>query len=188
MEYLYLIGALFGGVVIWFITFLVLTRGRKIDRYAENLLSFNNEDLRLRVERAESNAAGYIKQLAGKDKEIHWLRAKLTLLELTPFDSVPIWMKNQTGLIDHINKAYEKEFLVHRHLTVDDCIGKTEFEIMDKETANEHLLTDSYVVKTGEVWAGPQNFVDGLGRVSTWQVVKFKRKIPPGIVSMAFPV
>lgn len=187
MEGIYVIGAIVLGVLVWITTLVFFTRGRKVDRYAENYLSVTNEDLRLRAERAERQAAGYVKQLAEKEKEIHWLRSKLVLLELTPFEGVPIWMINQMGLIDHVNKSFEKEFLLHRQLTADDCIGKTGKEVMDKEAANEQILSDSYVRETGEVWAGPQGFVDGFGKRKTWHVVKFNRKIPPGIISMAFP-
>lgn len=163
-------------------------RADDLTGYAAQLITDENFELRQRLNLVESYNAAHIKKIADLERQLFELRHKLEVMEFAPFSiPLPMWMKGPFGVIDFINDEYEETFLKPRGLTRDDYLGKTDFEIWPREVAEEYRKHDQEVMETERTFNGRETVVDNTGKEIKWRVMKFFRKIPRGVVGIAFP-
>jgi len=76
-------------------------------------------------------------------KDLSDIKQNTTLLTAVKYDiPVPMWLKDSKGKMVFINNEYERLFLFPVGKTMEDYIGKTDYDIWDKETAEQYRKND----------------------------------------------
>lgn len=125
------------------------------------------------------------------EKQVKRLQYKVTLLESSHQDApIPIWLKDNFGVMLALNPAYEKTFLLPRNLTAEDYLNKTDEVVWPEDIADEYRKNDLMVARTNTVWKGYETIIDHQGKETQWQVIKYPRTaagITIGIAGIAIP-
>lgn len=75
--------------------------------------------------------------------DLEAIKENTTLLTAIKNDlPVPVWGKDINFKNLFVNDEYERLFLLELGKTKEDCIGLTDYEIWDKETADQYRATD----------------------------------------------
>lgn len=190
MEHITEILAAVGGAALWAIAHRGIAKKTNVP-YPLHALEGMNLELRqensfLRQENTELR--GKIQQT---EQRVFILEQRVNLIESVPNDiPLPMWMKDPSGRMEYLNTPYEDVFLKQMGLTIQDYLGKTDYEIWPKEIADAMRLHDREVFERKIVFNGRENIPDALGNIKPWRVIKYVRwagPIPVGIAGVAFP-
>lgn len=124
------------------------------------------------------------------ERQILMLQNKLILLESAHNDSpLPKWLKDENGTILALNESYEKTFLVPLGKTMQDYIGKTDFDVWPETIARSFLENDRAAMETGLVDT-LELVPNGKGEMIKWRIIKYPRyagSVLIGISGIAVP-
>lgn len=129
-------------------------------------------------------------RLNQKDLEIQRLRYDLALMESAHQDlPIPAWMKDESGVMVSINRAYEELFLLPKGQTRMDYIGKQDIDIWGPEVAKPFHANDAEVFRTGRVFNGTEKLPVN-GKLVDYHIIKYVHHaggIKLGVAGIAIP-
>jgi PAS domain-containing protein len=99
----------------------------------------------------------------------------------------PVWMVNMRHEYDYISPLYEEIFLRPRGKTAEECLGKNLYDVWEKELADAFISHNKKVMESGNIYNGIETVTDRSGSQKQWQVLKWKREIPFGLIGAAIP-
>ena len=141
-----------------------------IQEYKE--LAYSNK---AELERLDKITGILQEELRIKDIEIIELRNQLIIFESSHTDiPLPMWLKDTKGTMLFLNDEYEKALLHPNDKTRNQYIGKTDYAVWDKDTADRFMQHDREVMQTKkaavftETWTTAGHNVEGT-------VVKYPR-------------
>ena len=111
-------------------------------------------------------------------EELSRMESKILILETHYVDyPFPAWLKDINGVMIALNDPYEEEFLKPMGKSLNQYIGKTEFDIWPAHLAEEYSRHDKLVLKGKQaVWTGDEHIVvDGVDNTKSYRIIKFKR-------------
>ena len=134
---------------------------------------------------------GQLRQLTQLKAQVNVLQQKVTMLESSHQDApIPIWLKDQFGIMLALNPAYEKTFLLPIGKTRDDYLHRSDYDIWPDEVAAEYIKNDKMVQRTMDIWIGYENIIDHQGNKVKWKIIKYPRTangVLIGIAGIAVP-
>ena len=85
------------------------------------------------------------------ESEVNEIRLRLELFESTQADfPFPVWLKDLSFKMVYVNREYERRYLIPMGKSAKDYIGKTDYDVWDRETADLYRAHDVEVVTTGQ--------------------------------------
>lgn len=101
-----------------------------------------------------------------RDKEIIQLRNHIMVFEGSHIDvPIPRWLKDSSGKVLFLNRAFEKEILYPLNKEAKDYLNKTDAEFWDLKTSELFNKNDLHVIRTKqpkefiETWPGDNNTI-----------------------------
>ena len=88
---------------------------------------------------------------------------------------LPMWFKSVDLTMISANLAYEGVFLKPKGLSLDDYIGKTDYDVWPKDVADEFSKNDNKVIANKGFWVGQEDIPTPEGELVKWHIIKFSR-------------
>lgn len=159
-----------------------------LNEYAARMIREENDQLKQEINLVNGYNAKHVQEIARLERKVFELQHKIEIMEFAPFSiPLPMWMKNQFGVVDFLNDEYVDTFLKPLGKEKNDYVGKTDFDVWPKAIAEEYRKHDMKVLRTGKVFNSRETVTGPLGQKTKWRVMKFLRKVPRGTVGIAFP-
>jgi cytochrome b involved in lipid metabolism len=190
MDYLTEIVALLIGAAGSATVHMVASRRKPepLNEYAARMIREENDQLKQEINVVNNYNAKHVQNIAKLERTVFELQHKIEIMEFAPFSiPLPMWMKNQFGIVDFLNDEYVDTFLKPFGKAKEDYIGKTDFDVWPKEVAEEYRRHDMQVLNDGLVFNARETVIGPLGEKTKWRIMKFLRKVPRGTVGIAFP-
>ena len=164
------------------------SKDETLSAFAAQVIREENLGLKHDNNMLSSYNAQHVKKIAELEKALHETRLHNEILQAMPFDlPLPMWSVDRNHSFDFINKMYADIFLSPRGMTGDECLGLNIFDIWPNDVAAEFHKNNLIVMDTGAIFNGVEHVPDPLGKVNEWRILKFKRKIPLGVIGIAIP-
>jgi len=169
-------------------------RGRKQENRSDfdtivALLKEDNERLRDSERELSERLYKLEQKINDQDDEVKALRFKLQLMESANFDlPLPMWLKDERGVMLYCNHAYEVIFLEPLGKTAKDYIGKTDIEFWGDRVGGEYMKNDMSVFRSGKARYVKETVVLE-NKETKWEILKYIRyagTIKIGIAGIAF--
>lgn len=114
---------------------------------------------------------------------INTLENQLILFESSHIDiPLPMWMKDTQGKMVFLNRMYEDMFLIPRGYSINDYVGKTDFEVWSEDVAKDFVANDKTVMRTKKHTRVIEKVNDGSGGAFYVDVLKYPRMTHGGKV------
>lgn len=166
-----------GGAAIGFLTWLINNRKDRREGLKQIIDLYKEDNVRLRQEFEELKSLFEMHRERNivnekqNEQMIQQLRIQVNIMESTHLDlPIPQWLKDTQGIMLSINTAYEDAFGVKSM----DYVGKTDYEIWDKEIADGFTANDKAVMLTKK-HIQQQELIRNEFHEGRWEVVKFPR-------------
>lgn len=186
MSYVELIGAVISGGILQSLIQYFITRKKESRNDFDAIIKTWAEDNR-RLREMEAQSRARINEL---DSKVISLQNKITLLESAHQDlPIPMWLKDMDGVMLAVNASYEETFLIPNNKTIEDYIGKTDFDVWPKEVAESFRNHDKLVMRTKKVFNGEEDVLIG-GEMIQYSIIKYPRyagRVIIGIAGIAIP-
>lgn len=149
--------ALTSGAIASLLTYFINKKKENRSDFDTIIKTWSEDNTRLRTLEEASRL-----RISHLEIEVFELRNKIIMLESAHQDlPIPMWLKDEKGQILAVNPSYELEFLNPNDLTIGDIIGKTAYEFLPKDIADEHTLNDKKVFLTGKTYHGKERMQIG---------------------------
>lgn len=180
------------GAGSWAIISKVVKKARAenvtITEFAARMIQDENFELKQKVNVLESFNAKHIQRIAELERQLSEMQIYNDILKSIPMEwPFPMSMVNFRHEYDYISPLYEEIFLKPFGKTIDDCIGKNMYDVWPDEIAREFVHNNQTVMDSGEIFNNIEHVVDGTGKVHEWQIIKYKRPVPFGVICVALP-
>ena len=149
----------------------------------------------------------HAKRISGLEIENKELKDRCVLLErenqrlITQFltlssshDSSPLpqWIKDETGKVLAVNRAYERLYLIPRGYRISDYLHKMDEDVWPEELAEEFRVNDQHVWRSRETIDVKESVQMGDNTIVKVRIIKFPRyaegiEEPIGIAGIAVP-
>lgn len=185
-----------GGVGTKAIDYFISKRTDKRSDFSEIVKQWQADNERLRVENQELKDMERVlaQKVSDLEKRLNDFQNKLVLLESAHLNlPVPMWLKDNNGIMMALNKAYEDAFLAPLGKSMTDYIGHDDTAIWDAETTAAFQRNDmAAMLSPKKVWYGTEPIIIKGNDISTkWRVIKYVRyagAVPIGIGGIAIPL
>lgn len=137
----------------------------------ENL--YNNE--RVAKEEAILNTKILVEELQDIKRDMYSMKSKLLLFENTHFTiPFPMWIKDMSGIMLTVNKAYEDQFLKPLGKEAIDYIGKNDIEFWGEEIGKQYQENDHEAyMNPNSLYVGYEDLLLPSGKTTKIKVVKY---------------
>lgn len=138
-----------------------------------------------KVDKLEKQRAEDIKRITELEREVGDMTNKLVLFESShQHIPLPIWLKDTNGKMLAVNEEYETKILSIRGLKATDYVGKTDFEVWPKETAEEFIAHDRKVARLKRKIEFTENWKDDDGNLYEGEVIKYPRFVGNTVIGI----
>lgn len=101
---------------------------------------------------------------------------KLQLMESAHYDlPIPAWLKDTSGTMLSVNKAYEEIFLIPLGKSATDYIGKTDSEFWGEDLGSEYSKNDQKVFRSGKSQIVTETVMLPNMETTKWMILKYIR-------------
>lgn len=180
-DYLQIVIALLSGGALQYLSQYIIAK-RNTDQTEIQMIikTWSEDNKRLRdIERENRNRIELL------ESELSLLRAQIIALESAQIDlPIPMWLKDLTGKMLILNKAYEKSFLEPRGFHSTDYIGKSDIDVWDESTCTIFAYSDNMIRKGKDVYYTTVDIPFTDSYTDKWIVVKYPRLINGDIIGI----
>lgn len=180
----------FAGAGISTLIFRLLKKKQpqNLNDYAAQMIrdELNNEREKNNI--LERYIAQHVREIADLKQKLKEVEIYNQILKSIPAAwPFPVWMVNTAHQYDYISPLYEEIFLKPRGKTAEECLGKNLYDVWEKELADAFISHNKKVMESGNIYNGIETVTDRSGSQKQWQVLKWKREIPFGLIGAAIP-
>jgi len=180
----------FAGAGISTLVFWLLKKKQpqNLNDYAAQMIRDELSNEREKNNILERYIAQHVREIADLKQKIKEVEIYNQILKSIPAAwPFPVWMVNMRHEYDYISPLYEEIFLRPRGKTAEECLGKNLYDVWDKELADAFISHNKKVMESGDIYNGIETVTDRSGSQKQWQVLKWKREIPFGLIGAAIP-
>lgn len=180
----------FAGAGISTLIFRLLKRKQpqNLNDYAAQMIRDELSNEREKNNILERYIAQHVREIADLKQKLKEVEIYNQILKSIPAAwPFPVWMVNMRHEYDYISPLYEEIFLKPRGKTAEECLGKNLYDVWEKELADAFISHNRKVMETGNIYNGVESVTDRSGSQKQWQVLKWKREIPFGLIGAAIP-
>ena len=165
-------------VLIQQMKIVVDASNKKIDELQESLVSEQEKTEKMR------------KMLDRQIELAEKLQEDIDDLQFVYFNMpFPQWLKDQNGIMSHINSHYERVFLLPQGKTMKDYIGNDDVHIWGEKLGREYQKNDRKVIDSQDgYWRGVESIPSSPHE---WEIIKYAMYIRgeyKGIAGIAMPL
>lgn len=180
----------FAGAGISTLIFRLLKKKQpqNLNDYAAQMIRDELSNEREKNNILERYIAQHVREIADLKQKLKEVEIYNQILKSIPAAwPFPVWMVNMRHEYDYISPLYEEIFLKPRGKTAEECLGKNLYDVWEKELADAFISHNRKVMETGNIYNGVESVTDRSGSQKQWQVLKWKREIPFGLIGAAIP-
>jgi PAS domain-containing protein len=180
----------FAGAGISTLVFRLLKKKQpqNLNDYAAQMIRDELSNEREKNNILERYIAQHVREIADLKQKIKEVEIYNQILKSIPAAwPFPVWMVNMRHEYDYISPLYEEIFLKPRGKTAEECLGKNLYDVWEKELADAFISHNKKVMESGNIYNGIETVTDRSGSQKQWQVLKWKREIPFGLIGAAIP-
>ena len=180
----------FAGAGISTLIFRLLKKKQpqNLNDYAAQMIRDELSNEREKNNILERYIAQHVREIADLKQKIKEVEIYNQILKSIPAAwPFPVWMVNMRHEYDYISPLYEEIFLRPRGKTAEECLGKNLYDVWEKELADAFISHNKKVMESGNIYNGIETVTDRSGSQKQWQVLKWKREIPFGLIGAAIP-
>ena len=180
----------FAGAGISTLVFRLLKKKQpqNLNDYAAQMIRDELSNEREKNNILERYIAQHVREIADLKQKIKEVEIYNQILKSIPAAwPFPVWMVNMRHEYDYISPLYEEIFLKPRGKTAEECLGKNLYDVWEKELADAFISHNKKVMESGDIYNGIETVTDRSGSQKQWQVLKWKREIPFGLIGAAIP-
>lgn len=180
----------FAGAGISTLIFRLLKRKQpqNLNDYAAQMIRDELSNEREKNNILERYIAQHVREIADLKQKLKEVEIYNQILKSIPAAwPFPVWMVNMRHEYDYISPLYEEIFLRPRGKTAEECLGKNLYDVWEKELADAFISHNKKVMESGDIYNGIETVTDRSGSQKQWQVLKWKREIPFGLIGAAIP-
>jgi len=180
----------FAGAGISTLIFRLLKKKQpqNLNDYAAQMIRDELSNEREKNNILERYIAQHVREIADLKQKLKEVEIYNQILKSIPAAwPFPVWMVNMRHEYDYISPLYEELFLKPRGKTAEECLGKNLYEVWEKELADAFISHNKKVMESGNIYNGIETVTDRSGSQKQWQVLKWKREIPFGLIGAAIP-
>jgi PAS domain-containing protein len=180
----------FAGAGISTLIFRLLKKKQpqNLNDYAAQMIRDELSNEREKNNILERYIAQHVREIADLKQKIKEVEIYNQILKSIPAAwPFPVWMVNMRHEYDYISPLYEEIFLKPRGKTAEECLGKNLYDVWEKELADAFISHNKKVMESGNIYNGIETVTDRSGSQKQWQVLKWKREIPFGLIGAAIP-
>ena len=180
----------FAGAGISTLIFRLLKKKQpqNLNDYAAQMIRDELSNEREKNNILERYIAQHVREIADLKQKIKEVEIYNQILKSIPAAwPFPVWMVNMRHEYDYISPLYEEIFLRPRGKTAEECLGKNLYDVWEKELADAFISHNKKVMESGDIYNGIETVTDRSGSQKQWQVLKWKREIPFGLIGAAIP-
>lgn len=159
-----------------------------LNDYAAQMLRDELTNEREKNNMLERYVAQHVREIAELKQKLKEVEIYNEILKSIPANwPFPVWMVNMRHEYDYISPLYEEIFLKPKGKTADECLGVNLYDVWEKEIADTFVNHNRAVMESGDVFNGSEMVTDQTGKAHEWQILKWKREIPLGLIAAAIP-
>jgi PAS domain-containing protein len=180
----------FAGAGISTLIFRLLKKKQpqNLNDYAAQMIRDELSNEREKNNILERYIAQHVREIADLKQKLKEVEIYNQILKSIPAAwPFPVWMVNMRHEYDYISPLYEEIFLKPRGKTAEECLGKNLYDVWEKELADAFISHNKKVMESGNIYNGIETVTDRSGSQKQWQVLKWKREIPFGLIGAAIP-
>ena len=180
----------FAGAGISTLIFRLLKKKQpqNLNDYAAQMIRDELSNEREKNNILERYIAQHVREIADLKQKLKEVEIYNQILKSIPAAwPFPVWMVNMRHEYDYISPLYEEIFLKPRGKTAEECLGKNLYDVWEKELADAFISHNKKVMESGDIYNGIETVTDRSGSQKQWQVLKWKREIPFGLIGAAIP-
>ena len=180
----------FAGAGISTLVFRLLKKKQpqNLNDYAAQMIRDELSNEREKNNILERYIAQHVREIADLKQKIKEVEIYNQILKSIPAAwPWPVWIVNMRHEYDYISPLYEEIFLRPRGKTAEECLGKNLYDVWEKELADAFISHNKKVMESGDIYNGIETVTDRSGSQKQWQVLKWKREIPFGLIGAAIP-
>ena len=180
----------FAGAGISTLVFRLLKKKQpqNLNDYAAQMIRDELSNEREKNNILERYIAQHVREIADLKQKLKEVEIYNQILKSIPAAwPFPVWMVNMRHEYDYISPLYEEIFLKPRGKTAEECLGKNLYDVWEKELADAFISHNKKVMESGDIYNGIETVTDRSGSQKQWQVLKWKREIPFGLIGAAIP-
>jgi len=180
----------FAGAGISTLVFRLLKKKQpqNLNDYAAQMIRDELSNEREKNNILERYIAQHVREIADLKQKLKEVEIYNQILKSIPAAwPFPVWMVNMRHEYDYISPLYEEIFLKPRGKTAEECLGKNLYDVWEKELADAFISHNKKVMESGDIYNGIETVTDRSGIQKQWQVLKWKREIPFGLIGAAIP-
>lgn len=180
----------FAGAGISTLVFRLLKKKQpqNLNDYAAQMIRDELSNEREKNNILERYIAQHVREIADLKQKLKEVEIYNQILKSIPAAwPFPVWMVNMRHEYDYISPLYEEIFLKPRGKTAEECLGKNLYDVWEKELADTFISHNKKVMESGDIYNGIETVTDRSGSQKQWQVLKWKREIPFGLIGAAIP-
>ena len=180
----------FAGAGISTLVFRLLKKKQpqNLNDYAAQMIRDELSNEREKNNILERYIAQHVREIADLKQKLKEVEIYNQILKSIPAAwPFPVWMVNMRHEYDYISPLYEEIFLRPRGKTAEECLGKNLYDVWEKELADAFISHNKKVMESGDIYNGIETVTDRSGSQKQWQVLKWKREIPFGLIGAAIP-
>ena len=180
----------FAGAGISTLIFRLLKKKQpqNLNDYAAQMIRDELSNEREKNNILERYIAQHVREIADLKQKLKEVEIYNQILKSIPAAwPFPVWMVNMRHEYDYISPLYEEIFLKPRGKTAEECLGKNLYDVWEKELADAFVSHNKKVMESGDIYNGIETVTDRSGSQKQWQVLKWKREIPFGLIGAAIP-
>jgi len=180
----------FAGAGISTLIFRLLKKKQpqNLNDYAAQMIRDELSNEREKNNILERYIAQHVREIADLKQKLKEVEIYNQILKSIPAAwPFPVWMVNMRHEYDYISPLYEEIFLRPRGKTAEECLGKNLYDVWEKELADAFISHNKKVMESGDIYNGIETVTDRSGSQKQWQVLKWKREIPFGLIGAAIP-
>ena len=180
----------FAGAGISTLVFRLLKKKQpqNLNDYAAQMIRDELSNEREKNNILERYIAQHVREIADLKQKLKEVEIYNQILKSIPAAwPFPVWMVNMRHEYDYISPLYEEIFLKPRGKTAEECLGKNLYDVWEKELADDFISHNKKVMESGDIYNGIETVTDRSGSQKQWQVLKWKREIPFGLIGAAIP-
>ena len=180
----------FAGAGISTLVFRLLKKKQpqNLNDYAAQMIRDELTNEREKNNILERYIAQHVREIADLKQKLKEVEIYNQILKSIPAAwPFPVWMVNMRHEYDYISPLYEEIFLRPRGKTAEECLGKNLYDVWEKELADAFISHNKKVMESGDIYNGIETVTDRSGSQKQWQVLKWKREIPFGLIGAAIP-